>query len=112
MPWRETFSATVNYQYLYLSPGDVIRIVVAGINFEMRLTAVELGAPGLVQLQGVRELRGDYSSFARTGIIRMRTQKMVLPSPTVLHCLDFNFGNNPGVNASCGSVWVVPGLGV
>jgi len=66
---RETFSAWVNYQYLFLSPGDVVRLRVDGINFMVRLTAVESGAPGLVHLQGVRELKSDYSSTARAGII-------------------------------------------
>ena len=94
---RETFNACVNYRYLYLSPGDVVRFNVDKINVEGRLTSVELGSPGLVQLQGVRELRSDYNSRAQAGIIKIRAQKVMLPSPTVLHCLDFNLGNNPGV---------------
>ena len=100
---RDTYTASVSYQYLYLSPADVICLFVDKKYFTVRLTQVELGSPGLLQLQGVRELRNDYQSKARAGIIRIKAQKVILPSPTVLHCLDFAISEKPGVVlAVCG----------
>ena len=66
---REAVMVWVSYQYLYLTPGDVIRLLVEENVFDVRLTQVELGPPGLVQLQGVREVQHDYRSYVQGGII-------------------------------------------
>ena len=85
---RETHSANVGLEYLYLEPGDVITLDKGGAQFITRLTSVEFGGPGVLQLTSVAEDAAVYASNVIGGATDIETQNVGPTGPTALRLMD------------------------
>jgi len=101
---RETHQFSLGMEYLYLEPGDVVVIQTDSATFSSRLTSVEMGAPGILLLQGTADDSAVYTSNVSGSTIIVPQQTLAPSGPTELHLMDIpivrNIDDNPGFYAA------------
>ena len=85
---RYSHTWTATYEHARLTPTDVVTLPAWGESSLARITGIDMGAPGLVQITAVPELAGLYTSTVTGSDAAGISQSISLAGPTQLALLD------------------------
>lgn len=97
---RNTRTITVNMEYVYLDPCDIITITTSQATYNVRVVQTDYGQNGIVKIKTVDENAAVYNPNAVSSASQSTAQTVTMPGPTRLALLDMPIlrdqDNNPG----------------
>lgn len=85
---RHALSFACTYEQARLGPADVVSLPAYGRQWNARVTQVDLGAPGLLQVQAVPDLASLYTGYAVGNDASGVGQSLVISGPALAVLLD------------------------
>jgi hypothetical protein len=85
---RHTVEFTLPRKYIYLDPLDIINLSTDNGTYTVRITSIDYGRPGVLNLVGVAENIAIYTSYAEGEDVTNQDQTLTLAGPTKGFLLD------------------------